>query len=98
VLEKDKDKEKEEELDKMSAAIIVGQSEEYDTLLRDLNAREKVNIKSLLIINRSALNYLVLSTIFSFNVILFIHHLIIFLVTNLFIFHLKALHGTSKQN
>lgn len=44
MLEKDKDKDKEEELDKMSASIIVGQSEEYDTLLRDLNAREKVNV------------------------------------------------------
>ena len=43
--DKEKEKDKEEELDKMSATIIVGQSEEYDTLLRDLNAREKVNIQ-----------------------------------------------------
>ena len=40
---KDKEKEKEEESDKISSSpILVGHSEEYDSLLRDLNAREKV--------------------------------------------------------
>jgi hypothetical protein len=56
--DKEKEKDKEEELDKMSASIIVGQSEEYDTLLRDLNAREKVNSQSF-IITKSVLRLII---------------------------------------
>lgn len=51
-MDKIKDKEKEkEEVDKISSSpILVGQSEEYDSLLRDLNAREKVCVNETFII------------------------------------------------
>ena len=61
-------KDKEEELDKVSASIIVGQSEEYDTLLKDLNPREKVNIQLFVIVYCLCITYMLIQLLTHSNV------------------------------